>query len=115
MEFLPKEVRDGLSAARTTQARTKGRMRVRVGGEEFVILRYWDNGFSIDASHAPQVRGFVDVFDGARHLSQCLVVASEGDAGEAVFDIKRRTHAADGPAIDYVRDDGAPTALIEKA
>ena len=113
MEFLPKEVRDGLDAARKKQARTKGRMKIRVGDEEFVILRYWDKGFAVDAEDAAHVRGLVNLYDGGRHLSQCLVVASEADETEATFEVKRETRATDVPPVDYERD--VPVALIGKA
>ena len=90
-------------------------MRVRVGDAEFVILRYWDQGFSIDRDDATRVRGLVDLFDGGQHLSRCLVVASEADEGEVSFDIKRRSVPMDRPAADYVMDDPAVAGLIAKA
>ena len=76
-EYLPKEVREGLEAARKRNRARKSRLRVRVGDQTFTILRYWDEGFALDAEDAPQLRGLVDVYDGARHMSQCLIVASE--------------------------------------
>ena len=110
-EFLPKEVREGLVMARKQTLRKKSRMRVTTGDHTFTILRYWDNGFSLDADEAPQMRGLVDVYDGARHLSQCLIVASEEEAGEVVFEFKRSTAAHDHAPLDYER--AGPVALIE--
>ena len=97
--------------ARKQTLRKKSRMRVTTGDHTFTILRYWDNGFSLDADEAPQVRGLVDVYDGARHLSQCLIVASEEEAGEVVFEFKRSTAAHDHAPLDYER--AGPVALIE--
>lgn len=112
-EFLPKEVREGLREARKLSQRKKSRLRVRVGDQVFTILRYWDEGFALDADDTPHLRGLVDVYDGARHLSQCLIVASEEDEGEMVYEFKRATAAFDQAPLDYERLAG-PVALIEK-
>ena len=111
-EFLPKEVREGLERARKTGLKKKSRMRVRVGEHDFTILRHWENGFALDIEDAPNLRGLVDVYDGARHLSQCLIVASEEDNGEMHYEFKRATATATGPALDYERDVNAPVGLI---
>ena len=111
-EFLPKEVREGLELARKQSLRKKSRMRVKAGDRTFTILRYWEDGFALDADDAPHLRGLVDVYDGARHLSQCLIIASEEGPGEMVFEFKRATVAADKAPLDYERDANAPVALI---
>lgn len=111
-EFLPKEVREGLVMARKQTLRKKSRMRVSSGDNTFTILRFWDNGFSLDAEEAPNMRGLVDLYDGSRHLSQCLIVASEEDGGERVFEFKRSTAAHDNAPLDYERT--GPAGLIEK-
>lgn len=112
-EFLPKEVREGLVMARKHTQRRKSRMRVSSGERTFTVLRYWDNGFSLDADEAPNMRGLVDLYDGARHLSQCLIVTSEEDGGERVFEFKRSTAAHDNAPLDYERT--GPVGLIEKS
>ena len=111
-EFLPKEVREGLELARKHRLRKKSRLKVKAGEQTFTILRYWEEGFALDADEAPKLRGLVDVFDGTRHLSQCLIVASEKEAGEMVFEFKRATPHADKAPLDYERSDDAPVALI---
>ena len=111
-EYLPKDVREGLERARKHRLRKKSRLRVKVGDQTFTILRYWDEGFALDADDAPHLRGLVDVFDGARHMSQCLIVASEEEAGEMVFEFKRSTPHADTAPLDYERAEDAPVALI---
>ena len=112
-EFLPKEVREGLEQARKHKLRKKSRLRVQAGGQTFTILRYWDEGFALDADEAPHLRGLVDVFDGARHLSQCLIMASDEEAGEMVFEFKRATPHSEKAPLDYERAEDAPMALIE--
>ncbi len=111
-EYLPKDVREGLKLARTHNLKKKSRLRVRVGKEDFTILRYWEEGFALDVEDAPNLRGFVDVYDGAEHLSQCLIVASEEDDGQMVYEFKRETMIADRAPLDYERDEKAPIALI---
>ena len=111
-DFLPKDVREGLEAARKHRLKNKSRLRVKVGDQTFTILRYWDEGFALDIDDAPSLRGLVDVYDGARHLSQCLIVASEEDEGQMVYEFKRETFTHDAPPLDYERDENAPVGLI---
>ena len=112
--FLSKEVREGLDNARLAALKKSSRLRVESGGQSFRVLRMWDNGFAMEAQGAPQLRGLVDMFDGGRHLSQCLIVASEEDGGEMRFELKRVTEASDRQPVDFVRDPEAPVALIAK-
>lgn len=111
-EYLPKEVREGLELARKRDLKKKSRLRVRIGEQDFTILRYWENGFSLDAEDAARLRGLVDIYDGARHLSQCLIVASEQTGEEMVYEFKRETQARDKAPLDFERDTNAPVALI---
>ena len=113
-DFLPKEVRDGLEEARRRDRWRKARLRVHAGEAVLPVHRLWDTGFAVDAADAPQLRGLVDIYDGARHLWQCLIVASEEAAGEMVYEFKRHTAAADRAPLDFVRDEEAPVALIPR-
>ena len=114
-DFLPKEVLEGLELARKQKLRKKSRMRVHAGEETFTVLRYWDDGFSLDAEEAPRLRGLVDLYDGGRHLSQCLIITSEEDGGERVFEFKRATPAADQAALDYEKQSGPAGLLTYRA
>ncbi|MEM9426379.1 MAG: hypothetical protein AAGA06_06725 [Pseudomonadota bacterium] len=111
-EYLPEYLREELELARKRKLRKKSRMRVKAGNLHFTILRHWDTGFALDAEDAPRLRGLVDVFDGTRHLSQCLIVASEEEAGEMVYEFKRATPHTEKPALDYEIAANAPIALI---
>lgn len=113
--FLPKEVQDGLDAARKQALLKKSRLKVIAGKDSFPILRMWDTGFTLDADVAPQLRGLVDVYDGTRHLYQCLIVASDEEGGEMSFEFKRATEAHDRPPLDFAQDEDAPVALIGRA
>ncbi len=111
-EFLPKEVREGLELARKSKLKKKSRMRVQAGDQTFTILRFWDEGFALDAEDTPHLRGLVDLYNGGNHVSQCLIVASEEDSGEMVYEFKRATPANDQAPLDYERSEDAPIALI---
>lgn len=115
LEFLPKEVRDGLEAARKRDHKRRSRLRVQVGAAVFPVLRFWDEGFALDAGLTPNLRGLVDVYDGARHIFQCLIVASSVENGELVCDFKRSTMVSDRSPLDFWRDENAPVALLPKA
>jgi hypothetical protein len=110
--MLPKDIQAGLDEARIDSLRKSSRLRVHADGERYKVLRYWDAGFSLDASSAPQLRGRVDLFDGAVHLFQCLVVAVEQEGGEMLFDFKRATRVAKSAALDFERAANAPAGLI---
>ncbi|MCR9150910.1 MAG: hypothetical protein NXH83_12095 [Rhodobacteraceae bacterium] len=111
-EYLPREVRDGLEEARKRDLRRRARWRVMAGDDVYPILRMWDEGFALDAEEVSQLRGLVDVYDGARHVSQCLIIASDVSEGELICTMKRATHAIDAAPVDFERDEAAPVALI---
>jgi hypothetical protein len=112
LEFLSKEVRDGLEAARKRDRRRKSRLRVHFGDGVFPVLRLWDDGFALDAQQAQRLRGLVDVYDGSRHLSQCLIVATSVENGELICTFKWSTPAEDRPALDFWQDENAPAGYL---
>lgn len=114
LEFLPQEIRDGLDAARKREAKRKSRLRVQVGEAVFPILRFWHDGFALDADLTPHLRGLVHVFDGDRHVFECLIVASTIENGDLVCDFKRSTAVTDSAPLDFWRDENAPVALLPK-
>ncbi|AWD22406.1 hypothetical protein [Pseudogemmobacter blasticus] len=116
LEFLPTHVRDGLEAARKRELRKRSRLRVQVGDAVYPVLRFWHDGFALDADLAPgKLRGLVDVFDGSRHVFQCLIVASANEDGELLCEFKRATAVTDRPALDYLRDENAPVGYLPRA
>jgi hypothetical protein len=115
-EFLSKEVREGLEAARKAALKKKSRLRVEVGNAIYPVLRFWDKGFALDAEFSPsKLRGLVDVYDGSRHIFQCLIVASTIEDGELVCEFKRATAVSDRAPLDFWRDENAPVAYLPKA
>lgn len=112
LESLPQSIRDELRSAQRRGARKRSRLRVEVGGHSFSILRLTSEGFTLDSEDAPKLRGLVDLFDGGRHLSQCLIVAASQEGDEMIYDFKRNTAANDGAPLDFERAEDAPIALL---
>ena len=110
--FLPKEVQQGLDEARKRALKKKSRLRVHVGDEIYPVLRFWETGFSLDIENAPKLRGLVDLYDGSRHLYQCLIVEAKEEHDQMVYDFKRNTAAVDKAPLDFARDENAPIALL---
>jgi hypothetical protein len=112
---LSKEVQAGLDAARIASLRKSSRLRIDVDGVTHKVLRMWKGGFAMEASEAPHLRGLVDLYDGANHMFQCLIVASDEEGGEMRFEFKRATPVASAAALDFERAVDAPVGLIEDA
>jgi hypothetical protein len=115
LEFLPKEIVEGLAMARNREAARKSRLRVQVGEAVFPVLRFWHDGFALDATTTPKLRGLVDVYDGGRHVFQCLIVASAEEHGQLVYEFKRSTAVRDTAPLDYWRDENAPLGYLPRA
>jgi len=113
-DFLPRAVREEMEAARKLGMRRKSRLRVMAGDDIYPILRVLTDGFTLDADEVAHLRGLIDIFDGSRHLSQCLIVASEVEGHELVCVMKRMTTVRDRPALDYVRDEEAPQGYLPR-
>ncbi len=114
LEFLPKDVRDGLEAAQKRDRARRTRLRVQLGEAVYPVLRLWDQGFALDAARTTRLRGLVDLYDGARHISQCLIVASGVENGELICEFKWSTPAADRPAPDFLQDETAPAGYLTR-
>ncbi|WP_338550292.1 hypothetical protein [Roseovarius phycicola] len=91
------------------------RLRVEAGNQSYSVVRAWDGGFALHAETAPHLRGLVDLYDGASHLSRCLIVASEEEGLEMRFELKVVNEAGSEQPVDFERADNAPVALISKA
>ena len=110
--FLPKEIQDGLDAARARDLARKSRFRVSMNDQTYKVLKLTEHGFAVDAEAAPHLRGLVDMYDGARQLYQCLIVASSEENGQMWYEYKRNTVAADKAPLDFYREPNAPIALL---
>ena len=111
-DFLSREVRAEMDAARRLTLRKQSRLRVMAGRETYPILRMLTEGFTLDAETVGHLRGLVDIYDGARHLSQCLIVASDIEAGELICRMKWSATARSTAPLDYERDESAPAGYL---
>lgn len=114
LESLPQAIWNELHDAQTKAAKKQSRLRVEAGGKSYRVVRMTSEGFVLDTTDGPKLRGLVDLFDGSRHLSQCLIVAAQESAGEMIYDFKRNTAAGEGVPLDFVRAENAPIALLER-
>ncbi len=114
LEFLPQDIVEGLTMARNRNSARKSRLRIQIGEAAFPILRFWHDGFALEAALAPKLRGLVDVYDGSRHVFQCLIMASSEENGQRVYEFKRNTAVRDTAPLDYWRDDDAPIGYLPR-
>jgi hypothetical protein len=112
--FLSDEVRVGLEQARKRAAKASKRLCVHVGNDVFRITQTFDNGFSVPADLDTDLRGLVDVYDGPKHLFQCLIVCAELSDDDVHYEYKRTTEAVDQAPVDFVRVEDAPIALLAR-
>ena len=112
MDNLPKSIRDGLIQAQTLANKRRTRLQVAAGGKRIDVIRAWETGFSVEAGATGFLRGLVDLYDGQRLLSRCLIVTAHEDDGERVYEFKRSTAHSDAPPADYERDPHRPAGLL---
>lgn len=113
-QYFSSDLSDGLAAANAQKAQRKTRRRLVADGREYPLSRLWDDGLAVDAALTTHLRGLVDVYDGANHIQQCLIIASEVQAGQLICSFKRSTTISDRPALDYERDENAPVAYLPR-
>ena len=115
MEFLPKDVLEGLRAAQKRAASKTMRLRVLAGGAAWPVLRRFKGGFALDADQVTHLRGYVDLYDGQTHIATCLIVASEIAGGELIYNVKRETAVCDRAPLDFVADEPELAGYLTKA
>ncbi|HRO10185.1 hypothetical protein [Amaricoccus sp.] len=81
--------------------RSNPRLVMECGGRRFPVVAMGMDGCLIDAQDGCVPRGFADIFDGDRHVAQCLIVlaAPEGPYLRCAF--KRRTESRPAPPRDF--------------
>ena len=102
--FLSKEVIAGLEAAQKPDSGKKNRLRVEFNKNRYPVLRLKKSGFWVEAAKAPMIRGLVDLYDGDKHLKQCLIVAAKEENGIVHFDYKRNTNTQTSAPKDFFQE-----------
>ncbi len=111
-DILPEAVRKGLEDARKNARRMNSRLCVHDGDDVYRILRMWDDGFALDSGAADKLRGRVEIYDGARHLYQCLIIGSEEQGSEQIYEFKWLHPVTDRAPVDFVREGFTPAGLL---
>lgn len=114
LEFLPREVRDGLQAAFVRGRRRGSRLHLRQGEAVFPVLRFWADGIALEVGRAAPQRGLVDLYDGSRHLGHCLIVASVIEEDELICEFKTFTMVLDHAPVDFEREGELPPVLLPR-
>lgn len=114
-DVLPQAVQDGLQAARKAALQRNDRLCVHDGDDVYRIVGFWEDRLSLAADDAHKLRGRVEIYDGARHLYQCLIVNSRIEGDVCVFDFKWLHPVADKAAVDFELPDFVPAGLIARA
>jgi len=110
--YFSAEVQAGFDAARKKALKQRHRLRVEADGMSVRVVRFLDDGFTLDAETAPRLRGLVNLYDGSKHISQCLVVATDEEDGEMHYEFKRATAVADQAPVDYYQSEPTPAGLL---
>ncbi|MBB3711172.1 hypothetical protein FHS00_000734 [Limimaricola variabilis] len=113
-DFLTKDLQDAMEAARRAAQRRSARLCVHDGEEVHPVLRMWETGFALAAKDAPILHGFVDLYDGPRHLYQCLVMTSRVEEGERVYEFKRHSRVSEKPPVDFEREEAEPALRLPR-
>ncbi len=112
IDVLPEHIREGLETARKTSIARGNRLCVHDGGRVYRINRLWSDGMAMNHQDGAKLRGRVEIYDGARHLYQCLIVNSRVEGDELLFDFKWLHPVKTQPAADFVRERDAPAGLL---
>ncbi len=113
--FISKEIQAGLDAARRANLRKASRLRIDLNGRLIKVLLMWENGFAVAHEDAPDLRGLVDLYDGAHHLFQCLIVGREEQHGEVHYTFKRGAPVTDHAGLDFEGAVSVPVGIIGKS
>jgi hypothetical protein len=111
-DILPEHIRQGLEAARKSALKLSNRLCVHDGDMVYSIQRMWADGFALENGVADKLRGRVEIYDGARHLYQCLIVSSEVQNDQRIFEFKWLHPVSAHPPVDFVREGFVPAGLI---
>ena len=110
--YFSKDILAGMRRAEDKARRKKNRLRIKMNEEVYPVLRSWSGGFSLPAENAPNLRGCVYLYDGAKHLSQCLIIYSKVESGEMIYECKRQAAVGEAMPVDFVQDPNMPVALL---
>lgn len=89
-------------------------MTVVAGSRSYDVKEFWGGGFSVARGGPEPDRGFVDVFDGARHILHCLAYKTDVSEDAVIYALKIGQDPEMRQPQDYAGAVQRPIALIEK-
>ena len=89
--FLPQRVLDELDSSNQGAGSSIQIPFVDTGEAQHPIRKLWPHGFALDAEDTERLPGRVDIYRGAEHMYQCLVIAGDVDDDQRIFFFKRAT------------------------
>lgn len=112
MEFFSSELLADLAAARKARRNRRSRLLVKAGDQSVPVVRIGRSSLSVEREDAPRLRGFVDIFEGQRHLYQALIVAAAEEGELMTYEFKRNTRADGRAPVDFPIDEDRPAGYL---
>lgn len=113
-DYLPDAVTKGLQDARKHSLARGKRLCVHDGDNVYRIHRFWQDGMALDETICDKLRGRVDIYDGARHLYQALIIGSQVTGGETLVSFKWLHPVRDSAPLDFAPDVAVPAGLLAR-
>jgi hypothetical protein len=82
-------------------ARREAGVVMECGRRRFPVIEIASDGCLIEPGDGGVPRGLVDIFDGERHMAQCLIVLAEPQGRYLRCTFKRWTPSRLGPPQDF--------------
>lgn len=109
---LPLGMRQSLHPNKREARPVRERLRLRSGSRDIDVLEAWADGFAIPRNGPQPHRGFVDMFDGSRHIRHGLVYQTGYDGDRAIFTFKLAHDPQMAQPSDFERAPDGPKALL---
>lgn len=85
-------------------------LRIVSGSVSWPIRRIWSDGFALAVGQ--QIRGFVDVYDGERHVFSCLACENGIEGDEQLFEIQQRNKGRVRAPQDFASEAGGEAGAL---
>lgn len=80
---------------------TRPGLVLEAGTRRFPIIQMTGESVLIEAQDSATLRGYADIYDGDRHVAQCLIVLAAPEGPLLRCSFKRRTPFRIDPPADY--------------
>lgn len=85
-------------------------LRIVSGNVSWPIRRIWSDGFALAVGQ--KIRGFVDVYDGERHVFSCLACENGIEGDEQLFLIQQRNKGRAQAPRDFATEADVPAGAL---